>query len=76
MPELPEMEACRRALAARGLGRRVAAVAVPRPRQLRGLTAARLRRALQGRALNAARRHGKHLLARIAGDGGWPCTSA
>jgi formamidopyrimidine-DNA glycosylase len=62
MPELPEVEAARRAAAAVAVGRRIAAVAArDDPIVFAGWAPARIRRALLGRRVRAVRRHGKHL---------------
>ena len=62
MPELPEVEAYRR-LGERVVGRRVARVVAPDAWYLkRGLTAATLTAAIEGRRLTAVRRIGKLLL--------------
>jgi formamidopyrimidine-DNA glycosylase len=62
VPELPEVEAARRAAAAVAVGRRIVAVrAAADPLVLAGLSPRRLRAALLGRAVRAVRRHGKHL---------------
>jgi formamidopyrimidine-DNA glycosylase len=59
----------RRRLAANGLRRRIERVRVWDARLLRDVPASRLRRSLEGSRLQSTRRHGKHLFARIAGDG-------
>jgi formamidopyrimidine-DNA glycosylase len=62
MPELPEVEWGRRLLARAAVGRRIAAVeAAPDPIVFEGVPPARLRRALAGARVLAARRKGKHL---------------
>jgi len=70
MPELPEVEATRRRIAARALEREVARVTAPDAEALHGPSPAALGRAVTGRAFGAVRRHGKVLFAR-AGDGPW-----
>jgi formamidopyrimidine-DNA glycosylase len=61
MPELPEVEAARRAAAAVAVGRRIVAVAVADdPIVFERVPAARIRRALIGRRVRRVRRHGKH----------------
>ncbi len=68
MPELPEVEAYRK-LGERVVGRRVAEVVAPDAWYLkRGLTAAALAAAVEGRRLTAVRRTGKLLL--LDTDGG------
>lgn len=63
MPELLEIEAYRRLLEDRGLGRRIAEVEAPDPWYLKGgLDTTALRDVLVGGAFTAARRHGKLLL--------------
>jgi formamidopyrimidine-DNA glycosylase len=70
MPELPDVENFTRYLKRHGLDKRIEAVTVTAPRILKGLSAAALDRALKGRKLESARRHGKHLLAAVD-DGHW-----
>jgi formamidopyrimidine-DNA glycosylase len=61
MPELPEVEAARRAAAAVAVGRRIRGVTVADdPIVFEGVRPARIRRALLGRRVRAVRRHGKH----------------
>ena len=61
MPELPEVEAARRAAAAIAVGRRITgALVVDDPIVFEGCPPARIRRALLGRRVLAVRRHGKH----------------
>jgi formamidopyrimidine-DNA glycosylase len=63
MPEILEVEAARRLVAARALGRAIARVEAPDAWYLkRGLTAGAARTALAGRAFLDARRRGKLLL--------------
>jgi formamidopyrimidine-DNA glycosylase len=62
MPELPDVEGFRRALADRLVGRRVRRVAVPDAGVLRNSTPASLGRALKGRRFAAPGRVGKWLL--------------
>jgi len=67
VPELIEVELYRRA-AERALGRRIATVETPDAWYLKGgLDPAALTRALLGRRLGAARRHGKLLLVDVVG---------
>lgn len=62
MPELPEVEAARQLVERVAAGRRIVAVGGgDDPIVLEGLTPRRLGRALRGRRVLAARRHGKYL---------------
>ena len=61
MPELPEVETVRRALAQQVLGRTIASVQLS-GLKLRAAVARNLPRRLAGRTFRAARRHGKYLL--------------
>jgi formamidopyrimidine-DNA glycosylase len=62
VPELPEVEAARRAAAAVAAGHRIVGVAATDdPIVFEGVPPARIRRALLGRRVGAVRRHGKHL---------------
>lgn len=70
MPELPDVENFRRFLNANALGKPIAHVEVGSAKILRGVTAARLGSALDGRRMTGSRRHGKHLLAALD-DGMW-----
>jgi formamidopyrimidine-DNA glycosylase len=73
MPELPEVEAARRLLARTAVGRRIVAVRCARdPIVFQGVSPARVRRALLGRRVVAARRHGKHLWLELDRRP-WPC---
>src|SRR5881628_1942994 len=73
MPELPEVEAARRLLARAAVGRRIVAVRCVRdPIVFQGVSPARVRRALLGRRVIAARRHGKHLWLELDRRP-WPC---
>ncbi|MFQ5773603.1 MAG: DNA-formamidopyrimidine glycosylase [Kiloniellaceae bacterium] len=65
MPELPDVESFRRYLDATSLHRRIAHVHVADARILHGISARGLHRRLTGRRMEATRRHGKHLLARL-----------
>ncbi|MBY8881982.1 Fpg/Nei family DNA glycosylase [Actinacidiphila acidipaludis] len=68
MPELPDVEGFRDVLDSCGTGRRVEKVEVADAGVLRGVSAARLRRALEGRRLAAPERRGKYLILRTDGD--------
>jgi formamidopyrimidine-DNA glycosylase len=62
VPELPEVEAARRLAARVAVGRRIVDVwCAADPIVFEGVPAARVRAALRGRRVLAARRHGKHL---------------
>ncbi|HEU4370671.1 MAG TPA: DNA-formamidopyrimidine glycosylase family protein [Methylomirabilota bacterium] len=62
MPELPEVEAARRLAARVAVGRRLVDVwCAADPIVLAGVAPSRVRAALRGRRVRAARRHGKHL---------------
>jgi formamidopyrimidine-DNA glycosylase len=67
MPELPDVEGFRRTLASCAQGHRVERVEVADPGVLRGVTAQRLKRELEGRRFAAPRRHGKWLIAPAGG---------
>lgn len=69
MPELPDVESLRRYLDATSLHQTIRQVDVDAARELSGISAARLRERLEGRSLVETRRHGKHLFARLDGDG-------
>ncbi|MCK7625293.1 Fpg/Nei family DNA glycosylase [Streptomyces sp. RS10V-4] len=70
MPELPDVEAFREVLVSCAQGRTVRRVAVRDAGVLHGVSAARLRRSLEGRAFAAPERRGKWLLAPL--DDGAP----
>lgn len=73
MPELPEVEAAKRAAHNVAAGRRIAEVWVADdPIVFEGVTPARFRRALVGRRVKAVRRHGKHLWLELDRRP-WPC---
>ena len=73
MPELPEVEAARRAAQNVAAGRRISAVWVADdPIVFEGVAPARFRRALVGRRVKAVRRHGKHLWLELDRRP-WPC---
>ncbi|MDQ0994348.1 Fpg/Nei family DNA glycosylase [Streptomyces sp. V3I7] len=65
MPELPDVEGYRDVLDSCGRGRCVRRVDVRDAGVLRGVTARRLRREVEGRRLGRPRRHGKLLIAPI-----------
>jgi formamidopyrimidine-DNA glycosylase len=67
MPELPDVEGFREVLDSCGRGRRIEKVDVVDAGVLRGVGAARLRRALEGRRLRAPGRQGKFLVLRTDG---------
>jgi len=70
MPELPDVEAYRRRLQAHGLNKTIGKVAVTDKRILDHVSPAAFARTLEGRRLTTAKRHGKHLLAKLD-KGGW-----
>ena len=73
MPELPEVEAARRAAQNVAAGRRISAVWVADdPIVYEGVPPTRVRRALLGRRVKAVRRHGKHLWLELDRRP-WPC---
>jgi formamidopyrimidine-DNA glycosylase len=67
VPELPDVEGFREVLAACARGRRIERVEVGDTGVLHGVSAPRLRRALEGRRFAEPERHGKWLLARTDG---------
>ncbi|AZQ32784.1 Fpg/Nei family DNA glycosylase [Streptomyces cyaneochromogenes] len=67
MPELPDVEGFRRVLEACAKGRVIRRVDVRDRGVLHGVSARRLRDALEGRRFTAPERHGKWLLARTGG---------
>jgi formamidopyrimidine-DNA glycosylase len=69
MPELPDVENYRRRLARSGLRKKITHVAVGDGRILGKLSARAFSRHLTGHRLLSTRRHGKHLLAKIEGNG-------
>lgn len=70
VPELPEVEAYRRLVEERALGRRIDAVIAPDPWYLKGgVDAGGVSAALVGRRIERARRIGKLLLVDLDGDG-------
>ena len=73
MPELPEVEAARRLLTRSAVGRRIVEVrCAPDSIVFQGVSPARIRRALLGRRVLAAHRHGKHLWLELDRRP-WPC---
>ncbi len=73
MPELPEVEAARRQLTRAAVGRRIVTVrCAPDSIVFQGVSPARIRRALLGRRIVAAHRHGKHLWLELDRRP-WPC---
>jgi len=73
VPELPEVEAARRAAQNIAAGRRIVEAHVADdPIVFEGVTPARFRRALVGRRVRAVRRHGKHLWLELDRRP-WPC---
>jgi formamidopyrimidine-DNA glycosylase len=73
MPELPEVEAARLIARRVAVGRRIVAVAgAEDPIVFERVPAAAFRRALLGRRVTRARRHGKHLWLELDGRP-WPC---
>ena len=73
MPELPEVEAARRAAQMVAKGRRIVEAHVADdPIVFEGVAPARIRRALVGRRVRAVRRHGKHLWLELDRRP-WPC---
>jgi len=69
MPELPDVELLRRYLDGQALRQRIERVHVGDARILADLSAPQFAAKLEGRAFEASRRHGKHLLVRLTGDG-------
>ncbi|MEU6770129.1 DNA-formamidopyrimidine glycosylase family protein [Streptomyces sp. NPDC046759] len=67
MPELPDVEGFRKVLASCAKGRVIRRVDVRDTGVLRGVSAGRLREALEGRRFTEPERHGKWLLARTGG---------
>src|SRR6266852_7119410 len=73
MPELPEVEAARRAAHKVAAGRRIVEAHVADdPIVFEGVAPARFRRALVGRRVKAVKRHGKHLWLELDRRP-WPC---
>jgi formamidopyrimidine-DNA glycosylase len=69
VPELPDVEGFRRVLAEHAIGRPIRAVDVLDSGVLRGVSGARLRRALVGHRFRSPRRHGKHLVVPVTPRG-------
>jgi len=73
MPELPEVEAARRLLTRSAVGRRIVSARVMAdPIVFQGVSPVRVRRALVGRRVISAHRHGKHLWLELDRRP-WPC---
>ncbi len=73
MPELPEVESARRTLSRAAVGRRIVGVdCAADPIVLESVSPERVRAALAGRRILAARRHGKHLWLELDRRP-WPC---
>jgi len=73
MPELPEVEAARRAAHKVAKGRKIVEAHVAEdPIVYEGVAPARIRRALTGRRVKAVKRHGKHLWLELDRRP-WPC---
>lgn len=70
MPELPDVEVYRRYLSATSLHQRIDRVHLESPELLVGTSPQGLGRALHGRSLEEAQRHGKYLFAEVSG-GRW-----
>lgn len=70
MPELPDVEGFKRYLDATSLHQKIESVRVTKAKVLRGISGAKLGRALSGHSLERTRRHGKHLFAALD-DGRW-----
>lgn len=71
MPELPEVAVFRQYLERTALNRPIEDLAVPDPRTLAGVAPGILKVRLEGRSLDASRRHGKFLFARLDDATGW-----
>jgi formamidopyrimidine-DNA glycosylase len=69
MPELPDVELYKRRLDGHALHRKIAGVVVNDARILGDLKQAQFVARLKGNQLERSRRHGKHLLVRLARDG-------
>ncbi len=69
MPELPDVETFKRYLDSTALHQKVTGVRVADARVLKGVSKSGLGRAIEGRKFTSTRRHGKHLFARLSGDG-------
>jgi formamidopyrimidine-DNA glycosylase len=70
MPELPDVEVFSTYLKSTALHKKISAVEVNTQKVLSGISAGRLRNTLEGRTLEAARRHGKYLFVRLV-EGMW-----
>lgn len=73
MPELPDVEVLGRYLKSTSLHQKIESVEVRNEKVLGGTSSQKLRRALRGRRLESARRHGKYLFVELDGGaaGGW-----
>ncbi len=69
MPELPDVEIFRRLAERHGAGKIIARVSVSDPAMVQGAGADELRRRLEGKRIDACRRHGKLLFVAVAPDG-------
>lgn len=69
MPELPDVQVFKEYLDATALHQEIAGVSVRDDDVLQGISARTLRRRLRNREFESARRHGKHLFARLSEDG-------
>lgn len=70
MPELPDVEVFKRYVDSTSLHQKIASVEVKSGKILGGVSARKLQGALQGRAFESTRRHGKNLFVALD-DGGW-----
>jgi formamidopyrimidine-DNA glycosylase len=70
MPELPDVENYKRYLNATALHKQIQNVEIGSTKVLHGISGRGLKRALRGRLMQGARRHGKHLFAALD-DGMW-----
>ena len=70
MPELPELEVFKRYVDSTSLHQDIEMVEVKNGKILGGVSAGRLKRGLEGRKFESARRHGKHLFVKLD-EGPW-----
>jgi formamidopyrimidine-DNA glycosylase len=70
VPELPELEVFKRYVNSTSLHQTVETIEVRNGMVLGGVSAGGLKRGLEGRKFQSARRHGKHLFVELD-DGGW-----